>query len=301
MRCLLTADLDLPSEGLRRVMRRLGVDIVKVSKLPVDWLTQTPAPPVDFVCAVLGEGDNRDAEAAVLVDIGVALGRRIPVFLILEPPRRAPLVLAGVTLVEADLRNEDALELHLKQFLRTLRRKTEAQAAASEIPPLSRESAILAHARLDEISQASNPVGAAARFENLMLEVLDSHEVEVSALRSTGDMGYDAALWANEASPILGGPVLVQLKLWRDAPRHGLTRAIENFSAQLDTRQVPFGLLIYHCMNKEQKTPHGSGLSNTRVVTISAHDLVDALSSRPLSSLLVSMRNAVMHGVPYRA
>lgn len=67
-------------------MRRLGVDIVKVSKLPVDWLTQTPAPPVDFVCAVLGEGDNRDAEAAVLVDIGVALGRRIPVFLILEPP-----------------------------------------------------------------------------------------------------------------------------------------------------------------------------------------------------------------------
>jgi hypothetical protein len=301
MRCLLTADLDLPSEGLRRVMRRLEVDIVKASQLPVDWLTQTPAPPIDFVCAFFSEGDNRDAEAAVLVDIGVALGRRIPVFLIFEPPRRAPLVLAGVTLVEADLRNEEALELHLKQFLRTLGRSPEISKTTAEIPALSRESANLAHARLDEISQASSPIDVAARFEYLMLEVLDSQEAEVSALRSIGDMGYDAALWTNDASPILGGPVLVQLKLWRDFPRNGLTRAAENFSAQLDKRQVPFGLLIFHWMGSKQNGPLRPGLSNTRVVTISAHDLVDALSRQPLSSLLVSMRNAVMHGVPYRA
>ncbi|MCX4991371.1 MULTISPECIES: hypothetical protein [unclassified Streptomyces] len=294
MRCLLTADLDLPSEGLKRVMRRLGADILKASQLPVDWLTQTPEPPVDFVCAVLGKGDNRDAEAAVLVDIGVALGRRTPVFLVLEPPRRAPLVLAGVTLIEADLRNEEALELHLKQFLRTLRRKTEAHTATSDLPALSRDSATLAHLRLKKISTGEH-------FQNLILEVLDSRAAEVSELRATGDMGYDAAIWADEASPILGGPVLVQLKMWISAPRHGLTRAVENFSARLSTSQVPFGLLIYHSLEEEQGERRGSIPSDPRVVTISAHELVDALSTQPLSSLLVSMRNAVVHGVPYRA
>jgi hypothetical protein len=95
MRCLLAADLDLPSAGLRRVMRRLEVDLVEVDRLGVDWLTESPTPVVDFVCAVLREHDNRDTEAAVLVDIGVALGRRIPVFLVVEPRRRAPLVVAG--------------------------------------------------------------------------------------------------------------------------------------------------------------------------------------------------------------
>lgn len=282
-------------------MRRLEVDVVKAGQLGVDWLTQTPTPSVDFVCAVLGEGKNRDAEAAVLVDIGVALGRRIPVFLILAPLRRAPLVLAGITQVEADLRNEDALELHLKQFLRALRRKPEAQAPIAAIPALSLESANIAHARLDEISQANSAIGVVARFERLMLDVLESPDTEVSALLATGDMGYDAALWANDASPILGGPVLVQLKLWKNASPHGLQRAVETFSAQLDARQVPFGLLIYHWMGKEQHGHLSSELSGARVVAISAHDLVDVLSSQPLSGLLVAMRNAVTHGVPYRA
>ncbi|WP_172638891.1 hypothetical protein [Streptomyces tailanensis] len=281
-------------------MRRLEVDLVKADQLRVDWLTQTPMPPVDFVCAVLGEGDNRDAEAAVLVDVGVALGRRIPVFLILEPPRRAPLVLAGVTQVEADLSNEDALGLHLNQFLRSLRRKPEAQAKTAEIPALSQEAANVAHTRLGEISQAASALSVAARFERLMLDVLESDEAAISAFRDTGDMGYDAALWVNGASPILGGPVLVQLKLWKSTPRHGLKRAVEAFSSQLDTRQVPFGLLIYHWMGNEQHGPVSPELSNTRVVTISAHDFVEMLSSQPLSRILLSMRNAVMHGVPYR-
>jgi hypothetical protein len=303
MRCLLAADLEFSSDGLRHVMRRLEVDLVGVDGLGVDWLTESPTPPVDFVCAVLREHDNRDAEAAVLVDIGVALGRRIPVFLIVEPQRKTPLVVAGLTRVEADLGNEEALELHLRQFLRAIRRgKPEVQPKEGR-PALSQEDAELAHARLRTLRPASGSgaSGLASRhFENLIHNLLDTRDAEVSALWQTYDLGHDLALWSNDAGSVLGGPVLVQLKLWADAPSRGLMATIEAFAKQLSQQPAPFGLLIYHSMSGDQRGRAPLETIQPRVVAVSAHELVDMLSRQSLSRLLISMRNAVMHGVPYR-
>jgi hypothetical protein len=303
MRCLLAADLDVPSEGLRRVMRRLDIDLVEVDRLGVDWLTQSPTPPVDFVCAVLRERDNRDAEAAVFVDIGVALGRRIPVFLIVEPRRKTPLVVAGLTRVEADVSNEEALELHLGQFLRAIRRgKPAAQPAEGQRPALSQEEAELAHARLRALRPASGSASglASQRFERLMLDLLDTGEAAVSAIHESRDLGHDLALWTDDASPVLDGPVLVQLKLWADTAGRGLKTAVDTFANQLNRQPIPFGLLIYHSMGGDERGLVPLEPSQARVVTVSAHELVDMLSRQPLSRLLISMRNAVMHGVPYR-
>lgn len=302
MRCLLAADLELSGEDLRHVMRRLQIDLVEINRLGVDWLTESPTPPVDFVCGVLRQQHNRDSEAAVLVDIGVALGRRIPVFLIVEPPRKTPLVVAGLTRVEADLTNEGALELHLRQFLRAIRRgKPEVQPKKGS-PALSHEDAELARARLRALRPASGSAGRSAsqHFEHLIRDLLDTRDADVSAFWQPRDLDHDLALWAHDTGGVLDSPVLVQLKLWADAPSRALKGAIETFAKQLSRQPAPFGLLIYHSMSGNQREPVPADTAQPRVVAVSAHELVDMLSRQPLGRLLISMRNAVMHGVPYR-
>lgn len=304
MRCLLAADLDMPDAGLRQVMERLNIDLVEADRLGVDWLTQSPTPPIDFVCAVLSERDNRDAEAAIFIDIGVALGRQTPVFLIVEPQRKAPLVVAGLTRVEADVRNEEALELHLRQFLRAIRRgKPEHQASQDRRPVLSQEEADLAHARLRTLkppSGASDRRIESRRFERLIVDLLDGETADISATQLEVDRGYDIAIWADDASPILGGPVLVQLKFLADAPPSKIERPINEFAVRLDRESIPFGLLIYHSWVHDSNMSGSRESASRRVIAVSAHELVDMLSRQSLSSLLISMRNAVMHGVSYR-
>jgi hypothetical protein len=276
MRCLLAADLDLPSAGLRRVMRRLEVDLVEVDRLGVDWLTESPTPTVDFVCAVLREHDNRDTEAAVLVDIGVALGRRIPVFLVVEPRRKTPLVVAGLTRVEADLNNEEALELHVGQFLRVIRRATPGvQSKEDQSPALSHDEAELAHARLRALQPAGGTGARVAsdRFERLMLDLLDTRDAEISAVRESADLGHDLALWAQDASPVLDGPVLVQLKLWSALSSHTLKAAVNAFAEQLNRQPVPFGLLVYHSTSGDRHGPVSVEPKQARVVAVSAHEV----------------------------
>lgn len=297
MRCLLAADLDRPSDALRHVMGRLEVDLVGVDHLGVDWLTEAPTPPVDFVCAVLHAYENADAEAAVFVDIGVALGRRIPVFLIVEPSRRTPLVVAGLTRVEAHLTNEEALELHLRQFLRTIRRGQPNDPAVADGRVLSPIDAELAHERLAAVLKSHN---AGHKFEQAIFDVLSAVDAEVSTYRGSYDGGHDLALWARGAISVLDGPVPIQLKLWdRPSPRE-IKRAINLFFGQLRGQSAPFGLFIYHSPLGGYSFSVPGGSPETSVVAISAHELVDLLREQSLSRLLISMRNAVMHGVSYR-
>lgn len=147
MRCLLVTDVSSANTRLQQVMDDLDVEVVKIDRLHIDWLTETTSSPVDFMCVVLpprgpkaDDEAEAEAEAATFVDIGVALGRRIPVFLVVEPYRKVPLVLAGLTRVEADLNNADALTLHLGQFLRAIERNASPseEAHATTRPLLKR-------------------------------------------------------------------------------------------------------------------------------------------------------------------
>ncbi len=134
-----------------------------------------------------------------------------------------------------------------------------------------------------------------------MLDILDARDAEISAVRESADHGHDVALWAQDASPVLDGPVLVQLKLWSATSNRALKETIDTFAAQLTRQPVPFGLLVYHSTSGAERDLLVPEPNQTRVAAVSAHELVDMLSRQPLSRLLISMRNAVMHGVPYRA
>lgn len=304
MRCLLVADVDSASKQLRQVMEDLGVEVVEINRLHIDWLTETISPPVDFMCAILSgrvTPVDVEAEAAVFVDIGVALGRRTPVFLVVEPYRKVPLVLAGLTRVEADLNNREALALHLGQFLRAIRRNIPFPAKKqTQHPALSPEEAAKAHENLRALGRNAGSTPSGLAFEQLMLDLLDRRDSDISSPPIGRDAGWDLALWGQDTGIALDSPVLVQLKLWAKLSRSGLARATDEFARQLVRQPAPFGLLIYHVLDEDQPPATPTNGPVSRVVTVSAHEFVEMMAEQPLSSLLVSMRNAVAHGVPYR-
>ncbi|MFX0574567.1 hypothetical protein [Nocardia nepalensis] len=298
MRCLLVGDLNSEDEQLRLVMKHLDVELVELNRLDIDWTSQTISPPVDFVCAVLGQPEARNVQAATFVDIGVALGRAIPVFLVVEPRRMVPLALERLTRVEADLDNKAALELHLRQFLRAIRRETpRSPDSRTQNPTLSRPQAAKAHENLRELGRTER-TSISGAFEWLIADLLRG-DAQISTPIGR-DHGADLALaLLGPENLTVGGPVLVQMKLWDTLSDRGLADASGRFAQQIRRTTAPFGLLIYHALHgvipqQTAKEPE------SRVVAVSADDLIEMLAARPLSSVLVAMRNAVVHGVAYR-
>lgn len=300
VRCLLATDLDTPRQHLRRVMDGLGVDLVEVDQLTDDWLTQEQTPAIDFMCGVLRTSVGSEAEAAIYIDIGVALGRRIPVLLVVEPPRNVPLVIAGLTRVDARLDNVDALKLHLGQFIRANSRKSIRVPSPAGSPSLSSAQVSVAHMQLDDLRDIeSNFRGASSagiRFEQLAYDLLTNRDAQVVAHRTDLDFGYDMALWVEGASQVIGRPILIALKLWKSSSPGRIDEAANRLAERVVKQGAPFGMLIYHTVKDADWQITLAG-GRAPVVVMPAHTLVEMLGRNSLSRLLITMRNSIVHGV----
>jgi hypothetical protein len=73
--------------------------------------------PADRLIAVLQ--DSPVGNIAVLLEIGIAIGRGLPVLVIAPPNSAIPAALSDVIIVRGTADNPEALQLPLKLFLRT--------------------------------------------------------------------------------------------------------------------------------------------------------------------------------------
>lgn len=126
MRCILTGSSNMDAEGVLKVLSRLEVQVFRADRYHGDWLTGRIVHDVDFLCAVLGSEDQ-GVPPAIYLDIGVALGREVPVLLVMPPGARTPLAISGLPRIDASLDNQEALQLHLEDFIESLRTPTVQQ------------------------------------------------------------------------------------------------------------------------------------------------------------------------------
>lgn len=280
-------------------MDELGVDLVEVDELSADWLTEGPVPTIDFVCGVLRAYVDSEVEAAIYIDIGVALGRRIPVLLVVEPPREVPLVIAGLTHVNASPDNVDALKLHVGQFIRAKNRKLLRTPGPPRSPSLSSAQVIDSHRQLADLKNIDINSGeassAARQFEYFAYGLLRAHDAEVVIHRTDFDVGYDLALWVEGASQIIGRPILVAVKFWTSSSTGRINEAANRLAERVSKQGAPFGMLVYHTV-KGSDWQISLTSNKAPVVVIPAHALVDMLGRYSLSRLLIIMRNSIVHG-----
>jgi hypothetical protein len=246
------------------------------------------APLLDFDAAVAVLPPGGVGLSAVQVEVGIALGRGLPLLLIVPPDTLPPAGLSDIRYVKASLDNRAALKLHIGIFFRSLSASpTPGSDRVLRASPLSPQTATAFQQQLRAIRE-DPPQARGVGFEHLVLELLRAGGAMVEQdKRLEGPADVDAvAVIPGEEERL--GPLLVEVKHYASSPR--LRKAERQLQSRVLSRGGGLGLLIYDSPEwraPEQTTP--------LVLTLRADDLVRELEQWPLADVLVRARNEAIH------
>ena len=245
--------------------------------------------PNDVVAAVAVLPTSSVGLSAVLVETGVALGRGLPLMLIVSPGSEIPAALVGVRTVIADLDNRDALRFQARMFVQSLKAPGSDQTAPlPTAAPLAPTQIKEFRSGLDRITSNSGSEAASEAFEHWVLGVLRAGGATVEQDRRYAlDQGIDAAVSIPGEEHRLG-PLLVEAKVFRGPPR--LRPGTRQLVSQVLARGAGLGLLIY-----ASSEPDLDPETTPRVISLWAADLISQLERTSLAEVLVKARNEAIH------
>lgn len=302
MHCLLIAPTNVDVQVLSGVLVSQGVRVFYASELGAGvTLAQAAIDQADCAVAVLPShpAPTPEGSAAIFIEIGVVIGRGIPILVIVEPPGVPPPALAGATIVRAPVNHVEALRLHLRMFTLLV-----ASGGARQRPihpvALATSSVVGFRARLEAIRnppqdrRASDGAVASRRgmqLEGLVHDILSGAgavvvtDVELSPVREA-----DAVAYVPGTESVVGS-IVVEIKLSR-LTAVDLQRAELQLSTNLKVGGAGFGLLVYNELapdtHRDQAAPF--------VLSLSIDELLSELERVPLGDLLVRARNRAVHG-----
>jgi hypothetical protein len=291
MRCLIIAPYDTNLDGLREVLAEQEV----VPESSGDFaagtlLASAPLEQFDFAVAVIpGEITGSTGLSAIAVEIGVVVGRGLPVILIVEPPGSVPPVLAGLPVIAAKADNTDALRFHLRLFAATLSGERSRTPKWPPPPSTTLSTADLSdlRAQLGKLREMEVSKRGYA-FERFVVTLLKKASALIEEPKTRPDGGVDAvAVLPGEEQRL--GTLLIQLKTGPISPGR-LTDMEAQLQQYVIERRGGLGVLIYD--GPQLKTPRPP---TPLVLTLGVEELLDALATRPLSRVLVEARNAAIH------
>lgn len=298
VRCYLVVEYRCDLSALHGALQEANVEVVTPEQAfqtpPVDaigyWL-----PEVDFVLAVFPARSDWETPSALLLDIGVAIGKRIPVLLIAEPPRKVDTALAPLPLAKISLNNQPALNTRVKQFISSIDdslRPVGEDAPRVDLRVLDAVSLDLEALRDQLFSPAQSGY---RRFEEIALRLLRAGGADVEQGRNQ-DFGYDAAGWVPGTETLFPDPLLFEFKLLRE-PRVPQA-ALAQLSGYAARRGAGFGVMI--CFSISPAPVKWPDNTWPMVIAFEITDLVQQLRTQTLAAVLRNRRNVAVHGGPVR-
>jgi Restriction endonuclease len=279
---------------LRAVLTEHAVDIESTSDVGAGvTLADASLAHYDFAIAVIPADHQRDASLpAIYVEIGVAVGRGLPLLVIAGPSIPPSPALAGATtIIMTQLGNEEALRLHLGLFLRQLRAAPRVQnLARPPTPPAPSVPAAYA-LRLEGVRESPGGLRG-AEFERLVSDLLREAGAQAEERSPWGpDGGIDIAAFIPGEEQRLGA-VMIQVKSGTLTSRT-LQETQRQLSAQVLQAGAGLGLLVY-----DQATPDARKVPPAPLVSrVGIDQLLAELATKPLSALLTQARNRAVHGM----
>jgi hypothetical protein len=285
MRVLLTSDSGLGNDVVRDALARGGHEVEEPVTAGAGALLAASNWTADAVVAVMWQKrPPKQRFDAVLVEVGIALGRGIPVLLLTRRELALP-ALAGVPRidvnVEAGFIEDSLLHTQINLFLRGVQTQAPRKPPASTARPIA-PSPVLTTAH-----------GEALEFETRVGEVLRAAGTEVipegQVVPGEGRADYAIYLPADQSDL---GVVLVEAKRFgnekEQPPR--LRRAAQLLSQQVVNAHAGLGLLVYE--GKEVRLP-----PTPLVVAMSLSELAGRLNNVPLAEVLRQARNKAIHAL----
>lgn len=304
MRCLLIAPTSVDVHVLTGVLVDQGVEVLSASELGAGvTLAQSAIDLADCAVAVLPSQPTHTAEvlATIFIEIGVVVGRRIPILVIVEPPEAPPSAVTGATIVRAPVNHVDALRLHLRMFMLSV---AAGGAVQRPNPPAVLEPSSLDgfRARLEAIRNPPQVRGASGggvastrgfQLLRLVYDILsDAGATMAVDLELSPDTRHeaDAMAYIPGTESVLGA-ILVEVKL-RPLTEADLQRAERQLLANMKAGRIGFGLLVY-----DELATDAHGIRPAPfMLALSVDGLLSELEHMPLGELMVRARNRAVHG-----
>jgi hypothetical protein len=242
---------------------------------------------VDLVIGVL---TSERRSQWVLFELGqaAALGRQI---MLIAPPKVAvaPSHIKRFLVVRAGLRNREAIEFALDQLVASPER-------VSGFVPLKAPLRSTLGTRVDDM--LANLRSALEHndyrgTERIVLEALQSAGTDVVSEASNPEFRADIAVWSDALQPLMGNPLLIEVKARLRGPED-LHRAAIRLAEGVAASGTLWGLLLY-----------GEGASDSsltkkalppNILVYSIPDLLNQLRSRSFPEVIRDLRNRRVHG-----
>jgi hypothetical protein len=294
LRCFIASALETNTASLRNALTLRDVGwIDAVSVPPYASLLETVTRAVessDLVCAVL---DSSQDQTEVLLAAGIAVAKRVPTYLFVDPAIRPSKILRDFPYALIELDNIEALNLHLDLFLSQVK----PRAVRREVDEDNLDA--LRYLRspdiLEEVESAK-PVQASYRggleFKRAVLEAFEGAGYLVSAGPSSESA--DMAVWIDELDSSVGNPILVQTKI-RAPTRRTHRKTEQKLSGRVAETRSGAGILVYQDESSRELPRMESQLP--LVLSLSFSELTALLESGNLANAIRDARSRVVHGM----
>ncbi len=279
MRVFLSASADIDTRALRGTLHDLGAECLSTTDVASGGELGSVLQPTDRLIAVLQ--DSPVGNTAVLLELGIAIGRGLPVLIIAPSGSAIPAALANVIVVRGAADDPVALQLPLKLFLRT-----EAGQAPPSLPSSAGRDQVDLTTYRERFAQLQATGGSALEWQRLVADLLRHSGAQVEEQPGFGEEWRpDIALAIPDEEGRLG-TVIVELKTSRN--RETLTSAASQLVEYVLALRGGLGVLLYP--GPELQLP-----TVPMTVSLSLDRLLMELGSRPLGEILVRARNEAIH------
>lgn len=243
---------------------------------------------VDLVIGVL---TSERRSSWVLFELGLAWANKRPIMLLSSPKNDfIPSNLQRFLVLRALPTNAEAIEFALDQFLAAPLSDTQ-----TSVP--RRPDAIPADPAV--WSTAQQAIGAirsgdARLLEHLLAQALRQSGVEVVSEFATDDgRRADMAIWSDLLDPVIGNPLLVEVKL-RLRSTSEARNAAHALAKHLSASGTRWGLLLYG--EGSALTANSPGWLPPNILAIDLPTLFDRMRVQSFSDVVKDLRNQKVHG-----
>lgn len=290
--CYIAAPAGVNLEVVRRALSRRNIEVLvpngSAETADLQGQINSLMSRVDLVIGVL---TSERRSSWVLFELGLAWANKRPIMLISSPKNDfLPSNLQRFLVLRSHPSNAEAIEFALDQFLAAPLLDRPATAPnRSEPAPNPLLWTATARRALDAVKD-----GDGMLLEQLLAQALRQSGVQVvSEFPAGGSNRADMAIWSDVLDPIVGNPLLVEVKL-NLLSTSAVKNAAHSLANQLSASGTRWGLLLYG---------EGSALKgNARVwlppniLAIDIKTLFDRMHAKSFSDVVKDLRNQKVHG-----
>jgi hypothetical protein len=294
--CFVSATIKADLTVIKDILRKKGVEYKSLYELAVPGLTiieelTEVISKADLFLAVL---DSPSPNPNIAFELGYAYALKKPI-LILAPPEMKVLPddFRSLLYIRAETHNEEAIGFAIDQILAAPKSSRETSKRSRRKPAkTTKPIGMHTHELLNELDSLGQNI-TEADLQRIIQKALHYSGVSVVAHSQERDAAVDFAVWVDELEPIIGNPIIIEIK-----------RRIRDSSAAVEIRNQIFhylsngnsrGALVLYLDGDIWDSGRYS-LLLPNIFFIKIRELLSRLERASFGDVVRNFRNAIVHG-----